>query len=113
MKTAKAVDAAIAELKASGIPLQEVAWQIGLQCIGWPYIFGNRGEYCTPAKRQAVYNKHGGETLLTKCQVLKGSRKTCDGCGWYPDGQMVRSFDCRGFTYWVLLKTYGWQLMGA
>lgn len=29
------------------------------------------------------------------------------------DGVPVRTFDCRGFTYWILLQVYGWKLMGA
>lgn len=113
MNTAKYVDEQIQILKASGIPLSEAAWKAANLCIGWPYIFGNRGEYCTPSKRQAVYQKHGGETLISKCQVLNGSRESCSGCKWYPGGEKVRSFDCRGFTYWILLQIYGWKLMGA
>jgi hypothetical protein len=30
-----------------------------------------------------------------------------------PGGERTRFFDCRGFTYWVLLQVYGWKLMGA
>ena len=29
------------------------------------------------------------------------------------NGITVRQFDCRGFTYWILLQIYGWKLMGA
>lgn len=29
------------------------------------------------------------------------------------DGITVRTFDCRGFTYWVLLQIFGWELMGV
>jgi hypothetical protein len=29
------------------------------------------------------------------------------------DGITVRTFDCRGFTYWILLQIFGWELMGA
>ena len=113
MNTAKYVDTQIQLLKSSGIPLSDAAWKAGLLCVGWPYIFGDRGEYCTPEKRKAVYNKHGGESLIKKCQVLNGSRTDCGGCKWYPNGYRVRSFDCRGFTYWILLQIYGWKLMGA
>lgn len=113
MNTAKYVDEQIKVLKGSGIPLSDAAWEAALLCEGWPYIFGDRGEYDTPQKRQAVYNKHGGESLIKKCQVLNGSRSDCGGCKWYPKGCRVRSFDCRGFTYWILLQIYGWKLMGA
>ena len=114
MRTAKYVDEQIQKLKNKGIPLADAAWKAALLCVGWPYIFGDRGEYCTPQKRQAVYNKHGGETLLSKCQVLNEDKKSsCSGCKWFPEGCRVRSYDCRGFTYWILLKIYGWQLMGG
>lgn len=113
MNTAKYVDEQIQKLKSGGIPLSDAAWQAALLCVGWPYIFGDRGEYCTPAKRKAVYDKHGGESLISKCQVLKETKASCSGCKWYPEGCRVRSFDCRGFTYWILLQIYGWKLQGA
>ena len=99
--------------------MSKAAWEAALLCVGWPYIFGDRGQYCTPGQRKAVYNKHGGETLITKCQALskEGGQAvitgSCDGCKWYPGGKRVRSFDCRGFTYWILLQIFGWKLMGG
>lgn len=112
MNSAAYVDQKIAEIKLSGKPLSDQAWEAALLCIGWPYIFGDRGEYCTPEKRKAVYNKHGGTTLISKCQVLQSGAASCSGCKWYPGGKKVRSFDCRGFTYWVLLQ-FGIKIMGA
>lgn len=113
MNTAAYVDEQIQKLKSSGIPLSDAAWKASLLCVGWPYIYGDRGEYCTPSKRQAVYNKTGTESLIKKCQVLNGSKTSCDGCKWFPKGCKVRSFDCRGFTYWILLQIYGWKLEGG
>ena len=113
MNTAVYVDEQIKKLKESGIPLSDAAWEAALLCVGWPYIYGDRGEYCTPSKRQAVYNKTGTESLIKKCQVLNGSKTSCDGCKWFPKGCKVRSFDCRGFTYWILLQIYGWKLEGG
>ena len=113
MKTAKQVDQLVADLKGSGIPLSDAAWQTALACIGWPYIFGDRGQYCTPAHRRAAYNSKGAEhpTIKTKCKNFDVSG-SCSGCTFYPGGQ-TRANDCRGFTYWVLLMVYGWKLMGA
>lgn len=113
MKTAKQVDQLITELKASGIPLSEAAWKAALACVGWPYIFGDRGQYCTPAHRRAAYNSKGADhpTIKTKCKNFQGTG-SCSGCTFYPGGQ-TRAFDCRGFTYWILLQIYGWKLMGA
>ena len=112
-KTAKQVDALITELKNSGIPLAEAAWKTALACVGWPYIFGDRGQYCTPAHRRAAYASKGDAhpTIKTKCKNFNGTG-SCSGCKFYPGGQ-TRAFDCRGFTYWVLLQIYGWKLMGA
>lgn len=114
MNSAKFVDGYIKELKESGLPKQKQVWNLAMACIGWPYIFGDRGQYCTPGQRKAVYNKHPDQTgLIDKCQVLKGSKPGCDGCKWLPGGERVRSFDCRGFPYWNLLQIYGWKLMGT
>lgn len=77
MNSAAYVDQKIAELKASGIPLSEAAWEAAKLCVGWPYTYGARGK-----------------------KVEK-------------DGITVRTFDCRGFTYWILLQIFGWKLMGV
>jgi len=113
MKTAKQVDELIAQLKNSGIPLSEAAWKAALACVGWPYIFGDRGQYCTPAHRRAAYNSKGAEhpTIKSKCKNFEGTG-SCSGCTFYPGGQ-TRANDCRGFTYWILLQIFGWKLMGA
>lgn len=102
----------IPELKST-FALIEAAWELAKLVVGWPYIFGDRGNYCTPSHRQAVYNKHGGDTLISKCQVLNKSKSDCNGCKWFPGGCKVLGFDCRGFTYWILLKIFGWELYGS
>ena len=116
MNTAEYVDRRIVDLKASGIPLSDVAWQTALACVGWPYVFGDRGQYCTPANRRAAYNRtaegKNKDNIKAKCKNFDGSG-SCSGCKWYPDGKRVREFDCRGFTYWVILQVFGWKLMGA
>ena len=113
MKTAKQVDELIVQLKNSGIPLSDAAWQAALACVGWPYIFGDRGQLCTPAHRRAAYNSKGEDhpTIKSKCKNFEGTG-SCSGCTFYPGGQ-TRANDCRGFTYWILLQIYGWKLMGA
>lgn len=111
MNSAKQVDARIAELKNSGIPLQEAAWQAALACVDWAYVFGARGEYCTPANRRARYSDEH-PTIKSKCKNFDGSG-SCSGCKWLPGGEKTRFFDCRGFTYWILLQVFNWKLMGA
>jgi len=113
MNTAKQVEDLIVQLKNSGIPLSDAAWQAAIACVGWPYIFGDRGEYCTPAHRRAAYASKGADhpTIKSKCKNFEGTG-SCSGCSFYPGGK-TRAFDCRGFTYWILLQIYGWKLMGA
>ena len=113
MKNADEVAALITDLKKAGKPLAEVAWKAALACVGWAYVFGARGEYCTVANRKKYYASKGSEhpTIKTACKAFDGG--SCSGCKWYPGGKKTRVFDCRGFTYWVLLQVYGWKLMGA
>lgn len=111
MNSAKYVSDRLDELKVSGLPLQQVAWQIALLCVGWAYVFGARGQYCTPANRRARYSDDH-PTIKTKCKNFEGTG-SCSGCKWLPGGEKTRIFDCRGFTYWVLLQVFEWQLMGA
>ena len=101
-------------LKADGRPLSEVAWQTALNCVGWAYVFGARGELCTPTNRQKYFASKGADhpTIKSACKNFQGTR-SCSGCKWLPGGSRTRFFDCRGFTYWVLLQVYGWKLMGA
>lgn len=116
MNSAEQVDVLISNLKASGRPLQEVAWEAGLACEGWAYVFGAKGEYCTPSKRQARYNSTKDEKhkapIKDNCKNFSGEG-SCSGCKWFPNGKKTRFFDCRGFTYWILLQVYGWTLKGA
>ena len=111
MNNADQVADLIEKLKTGGIPLAEAAWKTALACVGWPYVFGARGELCTPSNRRSRYSD-AHPTIKTKCQNFDG-KGTCKGCKWYPDKKRVRCYDCRGFTYWVLLQIYDWKLVGA
>jgi hypothetical protein len=110
VNSAAYVDQKIAELKAGGIPLSDAAWEAALACVGWPYVFGAWGEECTPANRKRRA-REDHPTIVSKCQVLSGKTDSCSGCQWYPGGQRVRMFDCRGFTDWIL-KQFGIDLKG-
>lgn len=99
MNTAKQVDQLVSEYKKSGLSKPEIVVKTANACIGDPYVYGARGEYCTPANRKARMNPKY-PTIVTKCQVLSDKKATCSGCQWYPGGT-VRCFDCRGFTYWL------------
>jgi hypothetical protein len=78
--------------------------------LGSPYVFGARGQKCTPSYRQSRYNACGSAhpTIKTKCQVLTGAKSSCAGCGF--SGKLC--FDCRGLTY-CAAKAAGLELNGA
>ena len=118
MNTAEEVSAAILRMKEQGVPLSEQAWKAGLMCVGWPYVFGARGQYCTPENRRSRYNGtpegKDKDNIKNKCKNFNGSGSSgCSGCQWYPGNKFTRFFDCRGFTYWVLDVVFGWELKGA
>ena len=120
MNSAEYVANYIASMKNQGVPLSEVAWRAAVACTGWAYVFGARGQYCTPANRRSRYNgtsdDHGKDktNIKDKCKNFNASSsENCVGCEWYPSSKFTRFFDCRGFTYWILNVVYGWELMGA
>ena len=118
MNSAEYVDQQIQILKTSGIPMTDAAWEAAKLCVGWPYIFGAVGQLCTIAYRKQVSGR-GTEAkyqnVRKKCQAIRSSNPTgsCSGCKWYPGGKRVRSYDCRGFTRWILQQIYGWTLQGG
>ena len=113
MNSAEYVGKYIEQLKGSGVPLSEAAWKAALACVGWAYVFGARGQYCTPANRRARYSDDH-PAIKTSCKNYNGSGSSgCSGCKWYPQDKLTRMFDCRGFTYWILLQVFGWELQGA
>ena len=110
MNTAVVVDNYIRNWKDSGITDADLVVAIAKACMGWPYVFGARGQQCTPSNRRArIRSDH--PTIYTKCQVLTGSQTSCTGCKYHPGGA-TRFFDCRGFTYWVFLQA-GYRINGA
>ena len=113
MNSADYVDNLIAELKQSGKSLSEVSFEVAKACVGWAYVFGAKGQYCTPSYRRSAYKSHSDhETIKTACKNFDGNG-SCSGCKWYPNGKRTRVYDCRGFTYWILKQVYGWELKGA
>ena len=108
MNTANQVDLLVAQLTAEGRTKADIVWQTALACVGWPYVFGAWGAYCTPNERHKRYND-SHPTIKTKCPGYDS--RNCSGCKWYPGGERVRCFDCRGFTDWCLLRV-GIDLIG-
>ena len=124
MKTADYVSKLISDMKAQGAVLSDIAWEAALACVGWAYVFGARGEYCDPSNRRSrASDAH--PTIKSACKNFNGKDTVpagCVGCKWFlgtaqsdeskHEGR-TRFFDCRGFTYWILLQVYGWKLQGA
>ena len=102
MYTAKQVDNMVAEWKNAGLSKPDIVVKTANACIGWAYVFGARGEYCSPANRRRFYNSKGKPTIKSKCKNFDSTSgyTGCSGCKWYPGGA-TRFFDCRGFTAWL------------
>ena len=118
MKSAQTVSNDIANWKTMGMTKAELVVLIAEACLGWPYVWGSYGQEDTPPTRRAYMDRSsiaaGDRELIKKrCQVLNGSRATCDGCSYYPGGAKTRMFDCRGFTRWVLAQAGCGTLQGA
>jgi len=109
MNTAMQVDDLIQQMISENQNKSYIAWNTALACIGWAYVFGAWGEYCTPANRRKRYSA-SHPTIKTKCKNFDGNG-TCVGCKWYPQDTYTRIFDCRGFTDWVL-RQVGIDLVG-
>ena len=79
--------------------------------LGNPYVFGTWGRECTPSLRRQYsgYNPSHKRAIFKACPVLSGKQPSCKDCKW--EGKLA--FDCRGFTYWCLLNSYGMKLKGG
>lgn len=109
MKSAKQVNALVDEWKQAGLSKAEIVTKAAEAELGWPYVWGATGQECIPAKRQAFANRSvcpsgESEVIVKKCQVLNGSRSSCDGCKYYPGGQRVLIDDCQGFVKQILKR---------
>ena len=103
MNSIEYVSTLLESLIQQGASKEDIIRTVGKATVGWPYVFGAWGEECTPAgRRRRKRDDH--PTIVTACQVLSEKKTTCDGCKWFPGGQRVRMYDCRGFTHWLMEK---------
>ena len=105
MNSAAWVDDKVKEWKAAGLSKAEIVIKCAEACLGWDYVFGAYGNYCTESNRRSFADRGtcpAGEAaeIRRKCQAISRGEK-CDSCKFYPEGR-TRVFDCRGFTRWVL-----------
>lgn len=102
MNSAKQVDLMVAGWKSQGITSTELVVNTAEVEIGWPYAWGSTGQYCTVANRKAKMasakiTSDDRDLIKKRCQILNGSKDTCDGCAYFPDDERTRMFDCIGF----------------
>ena len=116
MNSAEKVQADIAAWKAQGIQKADLMTRIGEDEIGWPYAWGATGQKCTVANREArINNKKIGDgdkqLIRDRCQVLNGSKSSCNGCKYFPGGERTKMYDCIGFVNqlldWAEVPHYG------
>ena len=117
MNTANEVLAMINGWKQQGMSKADLTIKIAEACLGWSYVWGGYGQICNKSNRNSYANRSScpeaeRAVIISKCQVLRESASSCNGCKWYPGGT-TRFFDCRGFTRWVLEQSCGWTLQGA
>lgn len=107
MNSAEKVSADIAEWKKQSLSKTDLMIRIAEDEIGWPYAWGATGQLCTVANRRSrMANKKIGdgdkELIRKRCQVLNGSKSTCAGCKYFPEGNRTQMFDCIGFINQLL-----------
>ena len=113
MYTWKQVESMLNGWKQQALSVPDIVVKLANACIGWSYVFGGRGQECTPANRKSAY-REAYPTIKSKCQVIRDANPvdTCVGCKWYPGGKTL-FYDCRGFTYWLFLKAGNIKINGA
>ena len=116
MNTAAFVDQLIterrAQVAAGGIPLSPACFEVAMACEGMAYVYSAWGAECTTSERKKRYGMTEILNIIKACQVLNGSRSSCTGCKWFPDGCRTRVWDCRGFTKWTIEQITGFALYG-
>ncbi len=115
MNNAAYVDNLVAQMKTQGKTKTEIIITSAEACVGWPYVWGATGQNCTPAKREAFLKRESeaeASVTVKKCQVLNGSKSSCDGCKYYPSGCWTLMEDCQGFVK-KTLKRIGITMKGG
>lgn len=102
----------LAQIAAGGMLLSPACFDVAMACEGMAYVYSSWGAYCTTSERQKRYRMTQIQNIIKACQVLNGSKGSCDGCKWYPDRFRTRVWDCRGFTEWVIEQITGYELYG-
>ena len=103
MNSASDVDELFQKWKAQGMTKEELIIRTAEAELGWPYVWGAVAAQCTPAKRQYYAGRSScpeaeAKLIISRCQALNGSGRSCGGCTYYPDNMRVLIDDCQGFV---------------
>lgn len=103
MNSASEVNKLVTSWMGQGLSKAEVIAKCAEAELGWCYVWGATGQKCTPSGRRQYANRSScpeAEAALTlkKCQVCNGSKSSCDGCKYYPNGNQTLMDDCQGFV---------------
>lgn len=103
MKTASDVDLLVGQWIEQGKDKAYIIVNTAEAELGWPYVWGAVGAQCTPAKREYYANRSScpeaeSKLIISRCQALNGSGRSCGGCEYYPDNMRVLIDDCQGFV---------------
>ena len=117
MKTASDVDSLVAQWIEQGKDKSFIVVNTAEAELGWPYVWGAVGAVCSPDKRRYYANRDvcpadEKKVIISGCQALNGSGKSCGGCQFYPDNMRTLCNDCQGFCKQVF-KRVGITLPGA
>ena len=117
MKTASDVKELVAKWISEGRDKSYIIVNAAEACLGWPYVWGAVGSDCSPDRRRYYAGRDvcpEGEkkVIISGCQALNGSGKSCGGCQFYPDNMRTLCNDCQGFCKTVF-KWVGITLPGA
>ena len=97
------VDELVTKLKSQGKSKTEIIVAAAEAELGWPYVWGAVGAQCMPEKRKYYANRSScpeaeAKVIISRCQALNGSGKSCGGCDYYPGNRRTLIDDCQGFV---------------
>ena len=117
MKTASDVRDLVAKWIADGKDKSYIIVNAAEACLGWPYVWGAVGSDCSPSRRKYYAGRSScpvdeREVIISGCQALNGSGKSCGGCQFYPQNMRTLCNDCQGFCKNIFSRV-GITLVGS
>ena len=103
MYSAPEVDELFEKWKKEGCTKEQLIIKTGEAELGWPYVWGAVAAQCMPSKREYYANRSScpeaeAKLIISGCQALNGSGKSCGGCTYYPNNMRTLIDDCQGFV---------------